>query len=484
MSSISIEDVKKYISDSVEYKETTPTNTSVNRRAYIFGITEYATILDTRDEDGCTLLMIAIKHGDIELAHSLINKGVNLNLKNNSYKTALIIAAEHNNMDIMYDLLIANANTMYQDNKGFTALDYIKKWIGDRIYVPRYGDNIQYFIYDAANDMMYTYEHNNIIQYYVYMAVKEDDLDLILEQHCERKRAFMDNIYIKAKNAIRRNDVEKLNSIIATYPERDIRRTIFDSLSLAVTLGRIDCVRALMQTENFIEIYVPSGKSVLFTAVRNENIELIKLLVSMGIDINSLDERGYNVLKDANFINTVLIKELFELGINYANSPFILHKAVEESNIELIHYLISKGINVNVLDEAGYSILFYADFKNILLMKVLIELGADFNAEDSEGNSALDIQLGAVKRTDYLNTFLLLLEYNIDLSSIVSSVAETAIEIFAYRNRIKMLEEKLTRLELENSDLKLQIEDMELLPGGKEYIAVKKHYHQIVHSKK
>ena len=55
----------------------------------------------------------------------------------------------------------------------------------------------------------------------------------------------------------------------------------------------------------------------------------------------------------------------------------VLHRAIESDNLELIHWLIEQGADVNAKDKSGASVLNYAaESRNLKLVKWLREHGA------------------------------------------------------------------------------------------------------------
>jgi hypothetical protein len=77
---------------------------------------------------------------------------------------------------------------------------------------------------------------------------------------------------------------------------------------------------------------------------------------------------------------------LFNIGIKTFKST-LLHAAVTIDNIEVVNFILSKGIDVNIRDEEGRTPLFYV--KSDAMAKLLIEKGADINAKDKTGKDII-----------------------------------------------------------------------------------------------
>jgi len=83
------------------------------------------------DEDGCTLLMHAVKCGTVDEVKGLLSVGIDVNAKNERGETALLIASfagtdAWTDADIFKILLSAGADVNAKDNEGATALSLAK----------------------------------------------------------------------------------------------------------------------------------------------------------------------------------------------------------------------------------------------------------------------------------------------------------------------------------------------------------------------
>jgi ankyrin repeat protein len=85
---------------------------------------------------------------------------------------------------------------------------------------------------------------------------------------------------------------------------------------------------------------------------KDGNIEIIKLLIDAGLDVNSVNEYGKS----------------------------LINIAILNDNIELVKLLIEAGVDVNAVDSNGYCPLFYAIQNHYgHIIKLLIESGAHTN---------------------------------------------------------------------------------------------------------
>lgn len=70
--------------------------------------------------------------------------------------------------------------------------------------------------------------------------------------------------------------------------------------------------------------------------------------------------------------------------------PGALVKAAQEENLELIKDLISQGTDINEQDDAGFTALIWASWMGYVdIVKFLVDKGADVNKADHDGSTPL-----------------------------------------------------------------------------------------------
>lgn len=135
----------------------------------------------------------------------------------------------------------------------------------------------------------------------------------------------------------------------------------------------------------------------LFKAVKKENVEEITLLIHNGANVNALNNKGYSPFHLAVLENNVeIIKLLVEAGgdLNYkcktyCNTTLLCIAAINQAH-ESAAFLLAKGIDVNGVSEQCMSPLMYAThWDDIKMMNILLEHNANINQLDNEGKNAL-----------------------------------------------------------------------------------------------
>ena len=146
---------------------------------------------------------------------------------------------------------------------------------------------------------------------------------------------------------------------------------------------------------------VINGFPLLQKAVKQSTAEVVKLIIARGGDLGYKDRFGNNLLFSAQSNNRYfqeVIPVLVEAGVLVdQNTPvYLIAQKIEDGNFkpgvkQTLEYLLSKGANVNApISNSGNTLLMFAS-KMAWLEPVAFYLdhGADVNAKDNKGNTAL-----------------------------------------------------------------------------------------------
>ena len=153
--------------------------------------------------------------------------------------------------------------------------------------------------------------------------------------------------------AIRNNDIETVNHIINAGA--DIAKIEYDREGDPNDLFNV-------------------GKSFLMIAVDNNNLEMLKLLVNNYDNYDDKADFYTTPFKKRNRSGYLTLKEyLNEVDYN-SNVETALILAVKEEKIDIVEYLLSVGADPNIQDRSQKSALNYAiDKKNEKLIDILLE---------------------------------------------------------------------------------------------------------------
>ncbi|XP_044000972.1 uncharacterized protein LOC122847395 [Aphidius gifuensis] len=174
---------------------------------------------------------------------------------------------------------------------------------------------------------------------------------------------------------------------------------------------------------------------LLHCAVRNDNLEMIKILVKCKVDINTILEVSYFLPEDRKLTplliatkkkNVSVIQYLVEHGanINFVDIPDgypALYYAVENKNEKIVNMLINRGANINLrYGEDNRTVLCSAvqTIGDIEMIKLLLEKGADVNCQNKSGSTPLNYIIGQKNFNSQIRSEIieLLLQYNADIN--------------------------------------------------------------------
>ena len=139
-------------------------------------------------------------------------------------------------------------------------------------------------------------------------------------------------------------------------------------------------------------------RTALQDAVISANNRIVNYLIQVTKALNNCDINGNNLIFDAVANGNIeIIKKvgsLEELNINQVNRDghTILHKDLVTSNNELALLLMDLGANPTIVDRDGKNFLFYAlskGIKNLDLVERALELGCNINSRSSKNETLL-----------------------------------------------------------------------------------------------
>jgi len=180
----------------------------------------------------------------------------------------------------------------------------------------------------------------------------------------------------------------------------------------------LDFVRFLLEQSKGIEVNEKNiyNKTALHRACslqyNKKSLELAKLLVEFGADINLPDQHGYTPLNLTLILGGnidlawYLINQGADVNIKANEGTTTLMGAAKSHSPELITYLLNKGFDINAQNEEGKTPLIYAlgnDYtrNHIPVIRLLLKAGADVNIKTKTGFTAL--HTAAIENNDSIN---------------------------------------------------------------------------------
>ena len=260
------------------------------------------------------------------------------------------------------------------------------------------------------------YDINSLIDELEQTKLNVKELDKILASGSVKINAFVDP---KTKTTLL-HKLLKVNKFLAVKWLLDNQANPYteDSYSLPAFFYFIHSPIAkklytLLEENNIDFNYKNSqGRTVLQDVVINGNIVIFNKLINKIKNPFSLDEYGKNILYDAissgdkEIMNLVFDLEDAPLDIQDKNRESLLH-FVRDGDLNLIEFLLNKGVPPTLQDMEGKNIIFYlseriekssseADIKHLTkLIDIALKAKDSLDQKDKDGNNLL---------TSFLNT--------------------------------------------------------------------------------
>ena len=369
------------------------------------------------DNDGWTALHDAARDAKSEIIEYLLSLGVKVNMVDNSGRTPLMCACcDGDRLDNIKTLIKQGADIHQIDNDGWTALHY------------------------AARDAK-----SEIIEYLLSLGLKVNMVDnsgqTPLMCAC-RDGDRLDNIKTLIKQGADIHQIDNDGWTALHDAARDAKSEIIEyllSLGLKVNMvdnsgrtplmfaccdcSRFDNIKTLIKQGADIHQIDNDGWTALHDAATHAKSEIIEYLLSLGLKVNMVDNSGHTPLMcaccDGDRLDNIktLIKQGADIHQIDVNGWTALHYAARDAKSEIIEYLLSLGLKVNMVDNSGQTPLMCAccDGDRLDNIKTLIKQGADIHQIDVNGGTAL--HYAATHAKSEIIEYLLLLEVKVQMTA-------------------------------------------------------------------
>jgi len=138
------------------------------------------------------------------------------------------------------------------------------------------------------------------------------------------------------------------------------------------------------------------GRTVLISAAAHGDLGIVNVLLSRGVDLNVKDRRGYTALSHAveamyeDVVDALLTHPDLDPNVKGLNGRPVLVAYVWRDNQGRVEKLLAHGADVNAQDGDGDTALHgAAQTGNVEIMERLLDKGADPNVKNKQGGTPL-----------------------------------------------------------------------------------------------
>jgi ankyrin repeat protein len=190
-------------------------------------------------------------------------------------------------------------------------------------------------------------------------------------------------------------------------------------LSVAIMFNQIEVIRLLI--EKGVDINKIARKvTPLSVCLMYNNMECFNLLIEKGADVNAKNENGstpiFIAIQKHNLeAFDILLNKNADINVKDNDSITPLHNACSRGYIIIVKKLIEMKANIEATDIYNWTPLFYATEYNTIYhtLQYLLEKGANVNARSILNNTPLDIACNRNK----IDFVTILLDYNADINT-------------------------------------------------------------------
>lgn len=248
-------------------------------------------------------------------------------------------------------------------------------------------------------------------------------------------------------DAVKKGDIEQVKLQLEKKANVNVRdEEDATLLHYAVSEDNVEIAKLLISHGGLVEARTKKGRTPLFwcMGMLTGGPEVARILISHGADVRAQDEEGKTPLHRAAWtgrveLADVLVENGVDPDIKDIKGKTPLHEAVAFGRKEMAAYLIAKGADVNITSQEGKTPLYEAwesraeelaalliangadvrirhkiydttllhwasEDGHLGLAKLLVDHGADVNAEDRSGETPLQCALrnNKVEVADFL----------------------------------------------------------------------------------
>ncbi|KAL7648710.1 UNVERIFIED_CONTAM: hypothetical protein RMT77_000617 [Armadillidium vulgare] len=359
-------------------------------------LTSRSVVIDDRDENGATVLMLCAAKGKADFCKELLLHGADVNAEDNDMWTSLITAAKEGHANVVSLLLENEVSVDHRDLGGWTAF----MW-------SCYKGNLEAakLLLAAGADPNAQGQHHMTSLVWAAGRGHTDIVKLLLEKGAKvnlgDKFGTTPLIW-----ACRKGYLEITEALLAHGANVDATGMYSWTPLLVATKGNyVDLVNLLLEHKPNVNALDKDGGTALTVACKEGYFEIASALLRAGAYVNIQDRNG-----DSNLIyaargghrNVVeaLLKKHVDIDCVGKDRKTALYWAVEKGHTQVVKALLSSNADMeHSTKEGDTALLRSVRTKNAEIVQMFVDKKARVNVADKKGDTALHIAMrGRSKR--------------------------------------------------------------------------------------
>ncbi|CAG2059174.1 unnamed protein product, partial [Timema podura] len=351
------------------------------------------------DKNNHSLIHIAVRNERLDILQCLVKAGGNVNIVDKCGCCALHYAVQHGNISLVKCLVENHANIELPDPRGFRCIHFSS--LGKNLEVVKYliGQKADLGAKDIeGNTALHISAQQGWLEVVRCLVESEATIDTQNNRGHTALNLAKDNGHKDVVEYLewRKDEMEGGRSILKSCSTEGDHVTV---VSDYVYGGVIRSVEETLPSEGHDlsenNCVVQDGLPPLHRAARSGKIEVVKLAIREGADINLRDNKGLTALHHAVYsqevdVLNVLLKMKAQCNIEDHKNRLPLHYAISKKSFAVVQCLVEGGSIVNSPDDEGVTALHLtARNGKFDYIRYLLQNGADVNLPDSRGLTAL-----------------------------------------------------------------------------------------------
>lgn len=381
--------------------------------------------INARADDGNTALYCAACRGNSEIFDYLISKGADIEITNINGKSALHGAVEKGHCYETGILLAHGLNINKGDKFGSTPLHHAVK--AGNSYMAE-------FLISRGAKVDSEDEHGKTP---LFLARNPGMAEYLVRKGADVKKRDRKGLTLLHQSILNSWGIDKSGTLITYYLKKGIQINSADNggmtpLHHAAELGYDTMVEVLIKHGATVDVKDRMSRTPLHMAAacrnrwRNRGKSLpwiIQTLISKGAKINGKDEEGATPVDYAIWNDDKNIEKILRAygGKPSISLPDTIVQILKEKDLETIERMLeSKKWLVNARGEGRQTLLHYAAlYRDEKIVKMLIQKGADVNADTAELNNNSPLHHAVYHNN--IETCRILIQNGADINAMSSS---------------------------------------------------------------